>query len=718
MASYNVVLNLTGNAVTRAEQLAVALGTANANAVKLATSLASVGAAGRSMPRFVVPTAARPYVPSAGPSTASAAASTRHMRHSVSSFGYYTKPGRFIGRALTLLPQENGTIAGINADSLLKGVHVADIASHLVTRIGKTVLKTMAVATAAPIAIGGGGLMVAIRALQSEEFAEGARLISRRHQARLGLGADFEQAQRNADFLAASYGLDRSTTISSINTFTGLGVGGKRKLALGEATGLTKVAGLISQHHGVPFERVATNMQQLLVQTVPHVRDIREMLNQAPILGKYAIREMEAKGVQGMDIRDYLKDKGVLFSVWKQYEMDVATNAGMRARGQISLAQQDMWARIAGHDPFWSYVGTAGAGVVGSMGAGFSNLMTTLTNNDSFRIMVKQVEHMFDNLGTKGTTFIDKLISLVDLAMTKLGLDPGDKAKSAAEVQKEKTLEALGLDPYFRERVEKQAEAMGLVKIAAPALVDEKLTGPEREKAEQARKEILELRSKEISGYVDQIITYFKSNLDELDKLRFFIARDKLALAGDKGPAGETLTPYQRQVLNISAISRGVSNLPYDSDVFMTYPVTKTVRGYQSHDVDAWKQEADRFFGIFGKNALIRNPTAVWPSLGVSYSAAMQEATSGVLLPMTKMGGIDPEAIKKDLGEDLTGMNRDRRSLEIHFHDKIVEWNSTITATNPQETVDEIAENVEDVMAAGLQKALLGASNKMSSRWY
>ena len=170
-------------------------------------------------------------------------------------------------------------------------------------------------------------MTAALRVLQSDWFAEGAKLISRRHQTREGMGPQYEQTLRNADIISAAYGLDRSTTLSSINVLAGLGVGANnRKITLGEATGLTKCA----QHAGVSFERVMTNIQQLLVTTAPNMRDIRELLNQAPILGKYALKEMEEQGLKGVDVRTYLKDQGALLSVLKRYELSNASNAGMR----------------------------------------------------------------------------------------------------------------------------------------------------------------------------------------------------------------------------------------------------------------------------------------------------------------------------------------------------------------------------------------------------
>lgn len=63
-------------------------------------------------------------------------------------------------------------------------------------------------------------------------------------------------------------------------------------------------------------------------------------------------------------------------------------------------------------------------------------------------------------------------------------------------------------------------------------------------------------------------------------------------------------------------------------------------------------------------------------------------------------------------GKDLTGFNRDRRALEIHFHDKLVEWNSTIKTDDPQQVVNEVADTMDQLVAAAIQQALLGSTDK------
>ena len=40
------------------------------------------------------------------------------------------------------------------------------------------------------------------------------------------------------------------------------------------------------------------------------------------------------------------------------------------------------------------------------------------------------------------------------------------------------------------------------------------------------------------------------------------------------------------------------------------------------------------------------------------------------------------------------------------------------TSDKPEETVEHVAENIEELTAKAIQIALLGASNKMASHWY
>lgn len=742
MAGYSIVLNLSGNAVTRTATLARNLELGATNAYKLARGLTQVGVAARSipnMPKWVnsptstvrtirgntvnspdammmraassmnvaatkISAAANRMSAAANRQTTAAtrqtsaankqnaAANRGHSRSGTAPFlsrGANTPFGR-VGQIFTF--SDDASILGMNANKLLRGFNVASLAIGIVGAVGKAAIKVVAGSTLAPVAIGGVGIMAAIRALQSESFAEGVRLISRRHQSQLGLGRDFLQADRNTDFLAASYGLDRSTTLSSINVLTGLGIGGTdRKLSLSEATGLTKVGGLISQHHGVPFERVMTNIQQLLVQTTPHMRDIRELLNQAPILGKYALKEMEEKGIVGVDVRSYLKDQSAIMSVLKRYEVDVATNAGMQARGRISLAQQDMWARIAGNDSFWRYVGRAGSGVIGSMGGSINNILSMAADNDAFRVMVKQIEKMFDNLGDKGTTFIDKLTVLIERIAEKYGLDLGNRGESKEENMRERAYESLAYDPKFRAMVEQRA---------AGTYVDENGKTVSFNAFADARTP--ELRNK----ILDQLV---QEAIHELIDQPSYVQNTLMHGVGTLRDASSGSTPRQRRIENSARVD-WASTFSGDDSNYVFNPVVRSYKGYN---------------GVTGSNVWTRSelvdPIYSHAAMKGSYSA-MDEVLQRFFTNRGKVGSIDPSLLGNnsngDYGDSLTGNNRDRRNLEIHFHAPIVELTQNIEATDPQGTVDEVADNIEMVASAAIQKALLGASGKMASRWY
>lgn len=625
---------------------------------------------------------------------------TRHKSTRVASFGYGASIGGFSGRLSTILQaDENGKIGGIDAGKLSKALNVGAIATNAAASIGKALLKVTAYSTVAPIVLGGGVIMTAINALQSESFAEGVRLISRKHQAKKGLGADYEQAQTNADYLASSYGFDRSTTVSSINVMTGLGVntgveGKKRKLSLGEATGLTKVGGLISQHHGVPFERVMTNIQQLLVQDKPNLRDIRELLNQAPILGKYALREMEKKGSKETDVRSYLKNPKNILSVLKSYELDTATNAGMQARGQIGLAKQDAWAKVAGNDPFWRMVGDSGSGIIGALATGINGLMTTLANSQEFRVMVKNIEIMFDRFGEKGDTFIDKLIKLVDAVAAKYGLDFGDKPKAKLETDRDKALVTAMSDPKVRERMRSEWEKSGLPVSSVP---------------EERNREFTSWLDNEATRYVkndaflrDRVGSYgkFKSESD----LPWFerIARSVLP---------DQISPFNQ------GMTSEVSTVGYGTNA------RTTVRSVAGGDTGVGA--VPKGLATDDKRFIFRPNITNWSepsSANAAYTVPIDLLTESVkdfIKEQKKIQtGFGDDLNKGETGEDIKQSNKDRRSLEIHFHDKLVEWNNTVMTGNPKEVTEEVAENMDLIVSAAIQRALLGASNKVAASWY
>ena len=691
MAGYNIVLNLGGNAVSNSERLATNLAAAAANATTLASALRSVGAAYRSIPnrRFTVPSAprqSRPYArplrtasrPAPARPYAQGAPYTRHRSTRIASWGYGFSLGGFNARLLSVLqPDENGMLFGMDAGRLMRGVNVAGIAGNIMTSIGRALFKATKMATFSGPMIAGGVMTAALRVLQSDWFAEGAKLISRRHQTREGMGPQYEQTLRNADIISAAYGLDRSTTLSSINVLAGLGVGANnRKITLGEATGLTKVGGLIAQHAGVSFERVMTNIQQLLVTTAPNMRDIRELLNQAPILGKYALKEMEEQGLKGVDVRTYLKDQGALLSVLKRYELSNASNAGMRARGMINMASQDAAALIASNNPFWSYIGNAGSGMIKALATSANKFMSMLVDNRSFLNMVKSLEMTIDMMGDKGVTLVDKLITLVDRIAAYFKIELVDEQAVKAAVDREQALRAAMNDPSTRNEAYQSWLKQGVYTSKTEAGRREEFSRVYEQVAEQVARD-----EKMLS------LVQAKNDLQGIESVPW---RDRFM----RGFLGATWEVSAKNKANIYRSQREALHAPDSVFTYLTYPDT-----------------------------LPNNMTttqAASSMLTVARNALLKEVNSRIER-LNSVEGFDPSKFNNlgsaAGGKDLTGFNRDRRALEIHFHDKLVEWNSTIKTDDPQQVVNEVADTMDQLVAAAIQQALLGSTDKMATRF-
>ena len=691
MAGYNIVLNLGGNAVSNSERLATNLAAAAANATTLASALRSVGAAYRSIPnrRFTVPSAprqSRPYArplrtasrPAPARPYAQGAPYTRHRSTRIASWGYGFSLGGFNARLSSVLqPDENGMLFGMDAGRLMRGVNVAGIAGNIMTSIGRALFKATKMATFSGPMIAGGVMTAALRVLQSDWFAKGAKLISRRHQTREGMGPQYEQTLRNADIISAAYGLDRSTTLSSINVLAGLGVGANnRKITLGEATGLTKVGGLIAQHAGVSFERVMTNIQQLLVTTAPNMRDIRELLNQAPILGKYALKEMEEQGLKGVDVRTYLKDQGALLSVLKRYELSNASNAGMRARGMINMASQDAAALIASNNPFWSYIGNAGSGMIKALATSANKFMSMLVDNRSFLNMVKSLEMTIDMMGDKGVTLVDKLITLVDRIAAYFKIELVDEQAVKAAVDREQTLRAAMNDPSIRNEAYQSWLKQGVYTSKTEAGRREEFSRVYEQVAEQVARD-----EKMLS------LVQAKNDLQGIESVPW---RDRFM----RGFLGTTWEVSAKNKANIYRSQREALHAPDSVFTYLTYPDT-----------------------------LPNNMTttqAASSMLTVARNALLKEVNSRIER-LNSVEGFDPSKFNNlgsaAGGKDLTGFNRDRRALEIHFHDKLVEWNSTIKTDDPQQVVNEVADTMDQLVAAAIQQALLGSTDKMATRF-
>jgi len=717
MSGYRIVLNLTGDASRKINGLANDLARAEISATALASSLNRVALASHGIkpldlrePKTGSTRSERVRRPDVRREQLREPREPHYTRHTgtrIGSYGVGGSIGGFSGRLSTIIqPDANGNLFGMNAEKLMKSANVVAIASSLMMSVGKAILKVTAAATLAPIVIGGGGLMMAINALQSEGFAEGVRLISRRHQAKLGLGADYERGQASADFLAASYGFDRSTALSSINVLSGMGVGGSaRKLTTAEATGLTKVGGLISQQSGVSYERVMTNIQQLLAQAVPHLRDIRELVNQAPILNKYALKDMEEKGVKGVSALAWLKDVGNIMNVMKRYEADLASNSGMRARGEIDLAFKDFWVKIAGNKA-WTQVGVMGSDVIESAGSAVNSLLTSLMNNDSFKVMVANIESIFDALEENGGEFFQTLTDFVDSMYQKFGLPVPDPAKARGKVEKVNAVRELMADEKFTKWILSRADQAG---VYADIPKNTELRSLKDE-------EILTAVGKKLSRNKDFLVGItgeYEAARDE--NWWMAIKNADYSVRGLSNFIGSTLS------------NTGLAFLPtYISDPykkagfgsFSSEEINQQKAGLAftapqyKNDTTFTAKTKSLYASLGGKQD---NPIGNFMLLNINTNKAYDIADDYFKSLVSTAGGVPNINGKEDpAGSDFTGMNRDRRALEIHFNAPIVEWNATIEATSPSETVQLVKENIELIAATAIQKALLGASNKMS----
>ena len=71
-----------------------------------------------------------------------------------------------------------------------------------------------------------------------------------------------------------------------------------------------------------------------------------------------------------------------------------------------------------------------------------------------------------------------------------------------------------------------------------------------------------------------------------------------------------------------------------------------------------------------------------------------------------------------DGGSSMSGFNRGMRSLTINFNDAIVKWDSQIVSDDPTQVVAEVRESIEQLTSQAIQKALLGATGKMSTGYF
>lgn len=705
MAEYSIILNLTGNAVERTEKLAAALGLAAANATTLAQALRTVGSASATIPNRTIRVNAdrrsagrgsyvgtgrsdpafREYIASLtrrSDALRSMSAyyreleresTTQYRRHRstrIFSYGTGFRMGGFSGRFSTILqPDANGRILGIDAESFMSRANALGIATGIVTSIGKAIVKAMAKVTIGQYATGAIGMFAMNRILMSEGMAEGVRIIQRRNQARLGMGDEFLRAQESADLLAQNYGLERSVALSTINVLTGLRVGTKgRTLNVSDATALTRVGGLVAQQSGAPFERVMTNFQQILAQDSPNLRDIRELLNQAPILKRYALDEIAKRGEQ-IDANSWLKDKANFMDVLTRYDLENSSSLIMQARGMVSVATQDMWAKLA-ENPEWMKVASYSAELIRSIGDALSGLITSLSNDTGFRNSVSSLIELISYLTDNTDTITSTVSRLTTVVADFLGIDIGNSKERGREVDQGRRTVEQAVDKKQQEVFEMWQKS-GLPRSTDPAI------------------QKLEFES---------TFSLWKSNWAfDREKLGKVTTYGPLVNDTSLLPEYDVIAPGVR-VPKPGARAKNMAlgtSIPssFKNDGFTVFGNYKT-----AHPQDA-----------FAASRLDPNYVLVWA----------QEEIERAKKNASKIPDLRGDVgTGTDDGSSMSGFNRGMRSLTINFNDAIVKWDSQIVSDDPTQVVAEVRESIEQLTSQAIQKALLGATGKMSTGYF
>lgn len=692
MASYSIVLNLAGNAQERLSKLSRTLQSADAQAKKLQKTLVSIGVASKTIDMRGL------RVPSGGVTRSSDAIErdrrdrayarernyTRHRATHIASWGTGFSFGPFTGRLSNILqPDSNGQLFGMNAAKLASRANIFALVATAIVKFTKLYIKTALASTAIQLGSGAAINMGFNRLLMSEGMAQGVRMIQRRNQARMGLGASFLEAQNYADAMARDYGLERSASLASLNVLSGLRVGGSnKKLSLQTAASLTRVGGLISQQAGASFERVMTNIQQLMTQSNPNIRDIRELLNQAPILGRYALDEMEKKGITGVDKNTYLKDQSNLLSVLQRYDVENMSSSIMQARGMVELAQQDFYTKLAENQSWLNIAGNT-ADLLNALADAISNLLTAFTSNPNFQNAVNSFTFLIQAIAENSDFITEKTGKLIATLGDRFGIDVAQvNAKARKYTQQRGTIMHYG--ETHKDEVFAQWVAAG---------------GSASNDPEIQRR---------------QFETWWASELQRASRLGSPLL-GSVAFQGIAPRGNGASQDYLIKVINAPTSSTKDLYVPPG---FSAAYRTGVAKANASFDPSVTAQWTNWLFGVSSESAGYANfhalsssiPQADWDAFVVERIA---EAINSPTFENVQSGaGAEPA------GSDLTGFNRDRRSLEIHFHDAIVEWNSTINTDDPQDVVNEVSNTIEGAASRAIQIALLGASQKMNTRWY
>lgn len=527
--------------------------------------------------------------------------------------------------------------------------------------------------------------------LMGQDMDNAIRYIQRRNQVRASLGSAAPQALEYANTLAESYGLSRATTLGSLNVLTGLSVGASNKKIDPEtAASIVQVGGLIAQQGGYSYERVMTNFQQLFANSVPSKRDIREMLGQAPILARYATEAIAEKGLTGkMDMYDYYKSHENIVNALAQYAFENPVAPAALARGRIKTAREDVFNQLA-ENPSWGMVATNYIAIVKAFGEAINGVVTSLANNDALRNSVNGLVLLIETLGKNADWIINVTTKLGEALEKYMGIRLEDGNRELV-TQKQNTI---------RQFFDENKDAFYSLWLANTPYASKKKDAKEREDENKSRFEdwFVSTRAKQMT-YGSKLY-----NLVGTPEWAHFKKQviDPTVPWSPKGLSEDDLArlralPLMGSPVSLSLNKEGQVNRVGTNGLMLTAPY-----GMTKGDMFGWTMK-DKEFRYTTLDAY------------EAFSTIQKEMRA---VPAMKDLFSDGASDGADDGSKFGGFNKDRRSLEIHFHAPIVEWNSEINTDNPKEVVDAVANNIEGAASRAIQIALLGASQKMSTRWY
>lgn len=354
------------------------------------------------------------------------------------------------------------------------------------------------------------------------------------------------------------------------------------------------------------------------------------------------------------------------------------------------MASQDAAALIASNNPFWSYIGNAGSGMIKALATSANKFMSMLVDNRSFLNMVKSLEMTIDKMGDKGTTLVDKLITLVDRIAAYFKIELVDNKAVKEAVDREQAVRMAMGSSQIRERL-----YQGWLK-----------NGNYTSKTEAGRREefgMLYEQLTEQAVHNPRILALVKASND-LQSIE--------SLPWGARVASKTLSALQP----FAPVAGTASNL------FLSDLSAKNKAKIYRAQHEALNVRDSTFRYLPYADTLPSDMTAPLSAssmLTVGINEIVKELLSSMAQLMS-VEGFDPSKFNLGSaagGKDLTGFNRDRRALEIHFHDKLVEWNSTIKTDDPQQVVNEVADTMDQLVAAAIQQALLGSTDKMATRF-